>query len=253
MKDSSRPHLSFAAIILICLVPGSVFANVCASVFSPSPFVSESIPFRESYVNPKTLRRSDPAAQKLRYIRVNLPAKEGRLTEQELFRDPSDLIIGIDTTGATGGHMYVAVNGVRFDGRLFYTSSTKLPGWRIPDGLIIRYRYFPEHARQKIIQWMSTDQTIHALTCVAATCQLLFGRGAIDGPAKPYVLPEGLLRHLVEKMPISEEGSPIPFEIYTVNRDLDSVLAGLPSWRTVPKAILRVLVDPRTWRRSGRE
>lgn len=66
-------------------------------------------------------------------------------TEDELFNDKSDLIIGIDTTGKTKGHMYLIINGVaRVDGRMFYAPSTvDQKNLYLSDGLILRYKIFP--------------------------------------------------------------------------------------------------------------
>ncbi len=186
-----------------------------------------------------------------RTLRItSLKTKGGaKFSELEIFNDQSDLIIGIDITGNTQGHTYLIVNGTRVDGRMFFAAHTEMEeGWDLSNGLIVRYKNLPPENKAALLEWLNGDETLHVPTCVAAACKILFKEADFENkPSRNYWFPSKLLAHLAKTGLVGSDGKKIPAEIYTINTDVQKMWNNLPSWKSVPFFIFKVLFDPYTW------
>jgi len=185
----------------------------------------------------------------LEYVELRTKG-EAEFSEPALFTDNSDLIIGVDVTGNTHGHMYMIINGARYDGRMFWAPSTvKKSDWRINKGLIIRYKGMPEANKQKLIEYMSAEENAtHTATCVAGACTVLyqFSEFGID-PGKLYWFPANYLKYLAENGLYGKDGVRLQPTIYTINHDINLFWDNLPTLRKVPSFIFKVLLSRYTW------
>lgn len=251
-----RHHLScglrrLLAMVLLVVCPFLSHARVCSTVFSESPFKSEDVEFSRELIDPGLLSGTDAGQKRVPYIHVR-SAEGARFSETELFREHADFVIGIDASGNTKGHMYVAMNNVRFDGRMFFAHSTfERSAWTIPPGLLIRYRNVPEEIKARLWDWMNSGETIQAPSCVAATCKLFFDKLDFQGGRHRFWFPDRMIKHLLEEAPLANGGEPLQFEVYAFGKDFSTFWSELPSWRTVPRFFFKVLFDPRTWGRRS--
>jgi hypothetical protein len=171
------------------------------------------------------------------------------LNEKEVFKDESDLIIGIDATGNTHGHLYMIINGVRVDGRMFFGAHSEAEkNWRISDGLVIRYKNLPAKEKAALLKWLQSDEIVKAATCVQAACKILYDiAGFSNAPKRNFLFPSSFLSHLNEYGILGENGQRLFPEIYTINRDARTFWDELPTVGTVPFFLFKVLLDPYTW------
>jgi hypothetical protein len=170
-------------------------------------------------------------------------------TEAELFNDRSDLIIGVDTTGKTKGHMYLIINGVaRVDGRMFYAPTTvDIKNLELSDGLILRYKNLPPENKQKLLDWLTSSKNVHGPTCVSVGTKIVFNIADLAPGARDYWFPSTFLRYLTTTGLVGTHGEPVKPDIYLINSEIHYFWNNLPRWRTIPKFLFQVLFDPYTW------
>ena len=162
---------------------------------------------------------------------------QAEFAESKIFLDePADLIIGIDITGNTQRHMYLLINQGRFDGRLFFAAHTfEATDWVLSNGLIMRYKGIPQSTKQRLIDYLDSEQTIRAPSCVSASCKLLFEKGDLQGPGKWFWFPSTFLRYLEQNNLKTLDRIIIKPEIYTLNADIHQIWNNLPRWKRVLK------------------
>lgn len=174
-----------------------------------------------------------------------------RFSESEMFLEKSDLIIGIDVTGNTKGHMYFIINdessGTRVDGRMFWAGYTTSTEWTISPGLIIRYTGLSPEDKLALIDLLKRDLPLKSATCVGLTCKYLLAEGPLAVDGKIHIFPSIQLQALAEHGLKGSDGQLLEPEIFTVNSEIDLFWNNLPSWQTVPKFIFKVFFDPYTW------
>lgn len=179
-----------------------------------------------------------------------LLTKNGQnFSEQDLFNDKSDLIIGIDTEGNTQGHTYLIINDKRIDGRMFFALDTVIDeGWTLSKGILLRYKNVPQETKDRLVAWLNSGKTFRTATCVATGCRLLYEIAQFQNPPDhDYWFPSKLLKHIAQTGLVTKEGVPLTPEIYALNSDITSVWNNLPNAVKVPTFLFQVLFDPYTW------
>jgi hypothetical protein len=231
--------------------------------------LTDRVTWQRVTVNPSEAAKRMGVSREFEIIQIQ--TKEGeRLQEREVFTKPADLIIAFDSTGNTQGHMYLGIRGVngefqsyRYDGRLFFRDPDVTPNtWRLSDGLAIRYESIPEFHRRKMLETIdrllepsppvgssAKKFTIRAPTCVASACRLLyeFGLFKTDIQGKFPWFPSTFLRHLARTGLVTQEGTRLTPQIYTINRDYKIFWNRLPNWWRTILFIVPVMLKPQTW------
>ncbi len=183
-------------------------------------------------------------ARTLDYVALTTNDGEKHVPRSQVFAGkPADLIIGIDVTGNTQGHMYLIIDGTRIDGRMFFKGQDESRGDpKISDGLVIAYRNLPEENKRRLIDWVRSDDTIHAPSCVATACRVLYGHGGLtSGPDRPrYWFPSTFLRNIAQHHLQGADGQQLKPEIYTIDCDIDRFWNNLPTWKSAYKFLLPV-------------
>jgi hypothetical protein len=205
--------------------------------------------FRAVTLPLETIASEMGAKREIEVVEIRTKGGE-RFSERELFKEESDLIIGIDVMGNTQGHMYQVIKAVRIDGRMFFAPHTEeREGWKLSHGLLIRYKKLPQRNREALHAWLESPEILRTATCVAAACRIIYGVGGFENaPNKNFWFPSRLLQHLARTGLVGDQGEKIYPEIYTLNKDVYKIWENLPSWKSVPFFIFKVLFDPYTWK-----
>lgn len=174
--------------------------------------------------------------------------------EAELFSNKSDLIIGIDATGNSKGHMYVILDGdTRVDGRLFYLQPLiDKAHWVVSDGMIFRYKNLPPENKKRIISWYSSNPVSRGATCIVAGEKILFDIGELGRSSNHFWFPGEFLDYMTAKGLTDSQGEKITPEVYLINLEIHSFWSHLPRWKNVPRFLLKTLFDPSSWGRANR-
>jgi hypothetical protein len=213
-----------------------------------SRFTTNVAGFDDREVPLDELSKATGVQQTISYTSI-LTKGNQHFSESELFTQTSDLIIGLDNEGNTQGHMYLILNGERFDGRMFRAAATVLQnGWKLSKGLIIRYRGLSQTDKDAVTKWLQSDDDIKAPTCVAAANKLLYGvLGFKNAPKNSYWMPGSYLKYLAANGLLNSEGDRLSAEIFVINTDIEQMWTNLPNWMKVPLFIGKVAFDPYTW------
>lgn len=190
------------------------------------------------------------AAKTLKY--TALLTKGGLdFSEDEIFNDKADLIIGISANGNTQGHTYLIINDQRLDGRMFLAPHTvDKSDWKLAKGVIIRFKNLPQITKDRLAAFLQSEKVLRTPTCVYAACRVLYDEeiGNFANPPDSYFwFPSNLLKHIAQTGLVTKDGVRSEAEIYALNSDIDLVWNNLPSAVKVPSFFFQVLFDPYTW------
>ncbi len=238
--------LSFNAPAQVC---GQVFSSKLSTLKNQSNINEQNIKFwKKMTLSGEKTEEYIGTNKEIKYTYLKTDQRK-RFKESDLFKDGSDLIIGIDTEGYTKGHVYMIIDNVRTDGRLLFAQHTKQKEkWEISNGIFVRLKGLPEENKQKLYELIASEEVVRDLTCVAATCKIIFDYGGLNGPGKEFLFPSGLLKYVLDKNHnLSKNPNSLKFEIFTLNADAEYVLKNLPTWWNVFPRILQVYLDPKNW------
>ncbi len=237
---------------LIFIFAFNAYANTCAGLFSglsaQPQLRTESLVRWEKTKLPMELIKQDRSRQKsLDYIYLKTK-KRTNIKESDLFSDTSDIIIGIDTTGYTRGHVYMIVNNKRVDGHILYAAQTeRTENWSLSNGLFFRIKNLPEKNKRELMEWASSADSVRGMTCVTVACHVLFGKAKlIKGPKDELWFPSEIINFIVNRGLYGHKEQKVDVEVYSLNKKADVVLKDLPRWGTLP-GLFFMLFDPKTW------
>jgi hypothetical protein len=211
-------------------------------------FTDKVIAYQPATISTREMKKETGVKRCLPYVALQTQG-ETLYSEMELFTDNSDLIIGVATTGNTRGHMYLIINGVRMDGRMFFAPQTEeTTDWKLSKGLVIRYKNMPPENKQMLADWLATDAIVKGPSCVAVANKILYREtGFIKHDNKIHWFPSTYLKYLALHGLQGVNGERLTPEIYTLNADIHDFWNNLPTAIRVPGFIFKVLFDPYTW------
>ncbi|MDB5038707.1 MAG: hypothetical protein JWQ35_2235 [Bacteriovoracaceae bacterium] len=197
-----------------------------------------------------------------------------RFIETEIFKKPAAFMIGLDVTGNTHGHEYLAASDkgssnerktYAYDGRLFFNLPDVVKGdWHFSDGVIIRAENIPEENRAKLLAYFEAVvarkelktlspskvkklPNVRAATCIASACKVIYNIAGFKNNLGHPWFPSTFLKHLAEHRLIGADGKPVEFEIYTLNADYKTFWNNLPQLRRIFQYMGPVFRNPETW------
>lgn len=187
-------------------------------------------------------------ARQLDYIGLETVNGAKDVPLKDVFPDydkEGDLIVGIDVNGNTQGHMYLIVDGVRIDGRMFFKGHDETSEPQISNGLAIRYRNIPEPNRTKLLEFVRSSEALKSPSCVATACKILYREAGFESGAKrpTHWFPGPYLKTIAEHGISGESGERMTPEIYTVNTEVERFWNNLPTWKGVWRFLVPVFKD----------
>jgi hypothetical protein len=252
----------------VCLFSLSAFAGNCLNSLKTLTGVITPIDPRTDFtenvksydmitVLPDEVREKMGLERAFKLVQIQTDSNK-RFQEREIFKNLSDLIIQIDVTGNTQGHMFIAVRGddgnsYRYDGRLFFRpQDVKKNDWRLSDGLIIRYAKIPERNRKALVEFLedllAKKCEVRAATCVGSAHKVMFEHGHFIHPkGRTPMFPSTFLKELAKTGLVTDEGERLAPEIYTLNRDYRVFWNNLPHVLRIWKFMIPVILNPATW------
>ncbi len=224
-------------------------AQLCPSVFTKNNnFIREENvkSWSKESLSKEVVEEELGTEKAIDYIAIKTDLRK-KVQEEDLFNDQSDVILGIDTTGYTKGHVYMIISNKRIDGHILFAAQTEVENtYTLSRGLFIRIKNLPEANKKRLLKWATSGNATRAATCVAVACKFLFQRAGLKGPKSYFWFPSEILGFIVEKGLIGTKKQKATIEIYTLNEKLDKIIDGLPTWLSIPKLFF-MLFDRKTW------